>query len=45
MPRKSKVVGLRLSSKDLLKVEAVRALEKVNRSILLRDFIENGLRD
>jgi len=44
MPEKSKVVTLRLSKQDLERMEAVRALENVDRSTLLKEFIEDGLR-
>jgi predicted HTH domain antitoxin len=39
------IVTLRLSKRNLSKVEAVQALEKVDRSTLLKEFIEDGLRD
>jgi predicted HTH domain antitoxin len=42
---KSTVVTVRLSRRDLRRVEAVRALEKVDRSTLVKEFIEDGLRD
>jgi predicted HTH domain antitoxin len=45
MPEKSAIVTLRLSRKDLRKIEAVRTLEKVDRSTLFKEFIENGLRE
>jgi predicted HTH domain antitoxin len=38
------VVTLRLSKRNLHKVEAVRALENVDRSTLFKEFIEDGLR-
>lgn len=38
------VITVRLSRRDLERVEAVRALEKVDRSTLLKEFIEDGLR-
>jgi predicted HTH domain antitoxin len=41
---KSAVVTVRLSPPDLERIEAVRAIEKVDRTTLLRDFIEDGLR-
>jgi len=44
MSKKSTVITVRLSSKDLEKVEAVRALENVDRSTLLKEFIHDGLR-
>lgn len=44
MPEKSAVITVRLSRRDLERVEAVRALENVDRSTLLKEFVENGLR-
>jgi predicted HTH domain antitoxin len=44
MPEKTAVVTVRLSRRDLERVEAVRALENVDRSTLLNEFVENGLR-
>jgi predicted HTH domain antitoxin len=41
---KSTVVTVRLSSRDLNRVEAVRILENVDRSTLIKEFIEDGLR-
>jgi len=41
--QKSVVVTMRLSRRDLEKIEAVRAVEKVERSTLLKEFIEDGL--
>ncbi len=41
---KSTVVTVRLSPTDLGRIEAVRSIEKVDRTTLLRDFIEDGLR-
>jgi predicted HTH domain antitoxin len=41
---KSAVVTVRLSRHDLKRLEAVRALEKVDRSTLFKEFIEDGLR-
>jgi len=38
------VITVRLSRRDLERVEAVRALESVDRSTLLKEFIEDGLR-
>jgi predicted HTH domain antitoxin len=40
---KSTVVTVRLSKKNLSRIEAVRNLEKVDRSTLFKEFIENGL--
>jgi predicted HTH domain antitoxin len=39
------VVTIRLSKNDLTRVEAVQKIEKVDRSALIKEFIENGLRD
>lgn len=44
MTEKSAVVTVRLSPPDLERIEAVRSIEKVNRTTLLRDFIKDGLR-
>jgi len=41
---KSAVITMRLSLQDLEKIEVVRALEKVDRTTLLKDFIGDGLR-
>jgi len=41
---KSAVVTVRLSKRDLERVEAVRVLEDVDRSTLIKEFIEDGLR-
>lgn len=41
---KSSVVTVRLSKRNLQRVEAVRALENVDRSTLFKEFIEDGLR-
>ena len=38
------MVTVRLSPPDLERIEAVRSIEKVDRTTLLRDFIEDGLR-
>jgi predicted HTH domain antitoxin len=38
------VVTLRLSKRDLQRLEALRVLEKADRSTLLKEFIEDGLR-
>jgi len=35
---------VRLSGRDLERVEAVRVLENVDRSTLIKEFIEDGLR-
>ncbi len=42
---KTTVVTVRLSKQNLRRVEAVRNLEKVDRSTLFKEFIENGLRN
>ena len=42
---KSNVITLRLSNRSLKKVDAVLALEKVDRSTLLKEFIEDGLQE
>jgi predicted HTH domain antitoxin len=42
---KSKVITLRLSNRSLKRVDAVLALEKVDRSTLLKEFIEDGLQE
>lgn len=44
MPEKTTVITMRLSPQDLKRIEAVQALENVDRTTLLRDFIEDGLR-
>jgi predicted HTH domain antitoxin len=44
MTEKSTVVTVRLSGCDLERVEAVRTLENVDRSTLIKEFIEDGLR-
>lgn len=44
MPKKPIVITMRLSRRDLEKIEAVRDLENVDRTTLLKDFIEDGLR-
>ena len=43
MSEKSTVVTVRLSRRDLRRLEEVRALEKVDRSTLFKEFIEDGL--
>ena len=44
MSEKSSVITVRLSRKDLRRLEAVRTLEKVDRSTLFKEFMEEGLR-
>jgi predicted HTH domain antitoxin len=39
------VVTVRLSKRNLKRVEAVQALEKVDRTTLFKEFIEDGLRE
>ena len=39
------VVTVRLSKRNLRRVEAVQALEKVDRTTLFKEFIEDGLRE
>lgn len=42
---KSSVVTVRLSKRNLRRVEAVQKLENVDRSTLFKEFIEDGLRE
>jgi predicted HTH domain antitoxin len=44
MTAKSAVVTVRLSKRDLERVEALRVLEDIDRSTLIKEFIEDGLR-
>jgi len=44
MTEKNVVITMRLSRQDLERIEAVRALENIDRTTLLKDFIEDGLR-
>jgi len=44
MTEKSAVVTIRLSKRDLERVEALRCIEDVDRSNLIKEFIEDGLR-
>jgi predicted HTH domain antitoxin len=44
MVEKSAVVTVRLSKRDLERVEAVRVMEDVDRSTLIKEFIEDGLK-
>jgi predicted HTH domain antitoxin len=44
MTEKSTVITVRLSKRNLEKVEALRVLEDVDRSTLIKEFIEDGLR-
>jgi len=41
---KSAVVTIRLSKRDLAKIEALKVIEDVDRSTLIKEFIEDGLR-
>jgi len=41
---KSAVVTIRLSKRDLAKIEALKVIENVDRSTLIKEFIEDGLR-
>jgi len=44
MTEKSAVVTVRLSKRDLNRIETLRALENIDRSTLIKEFIEDGLR-
>lgn len=44
MPEKSTVVTIRLSKRDLARIEALKVIEDVDRSTLIKKFIEDGLR-
>jgi predicted HTH domain antitoxin len=44
MPEQSNVVTLRLSKRALQRLEAIRTIEKIDRSTLVKAFIEDGLR-
>jgi predicted HTH domain antitoxin len=44
MTEKSAMITVRLSPRDLERIEALRSIENVDRTTLLRDFIEDGLR-
>jgi len=44
MQKKSTVITVRLSGRDLERVEAVRVLENLDRSTLFKEFLEDGLR-
>ncbi len=44
MTEKSAVITMRLSSQELERIEALRALENVDRTTLLKEFIKDGLR-
>jgi predicted HTH domain antitoxin len=44
MAEKSAVITIRLSKRDFERVETLRVLEDVDRSTLIKEFIEDGLR-
>ena len=44
MPEQSNVVTLRLSKRALQRLEAIRTIEKTDRTSLVKEFIEDGLR-
>jgi predicted HTH domain antitoxin len=44
MSEQSNVVTLRLSKRALQRLEAIRTLEKTDRTTLFKEFIEDGLR-
>jgi len=44
MLEKGTVITMRLSRRNLERIEAVRAFENIDRSTLLKEFIEDGLR-
>jgi len=44
MTEKSAVITMRLSRQELERIEALRALVDVDRTTLLKDFINDGLR-
>jgi predicted HTH domain antitoxin len=44
MSEQSNVVTLRLSKRALQRLEAIRTIEKTDRSTLIKEFIEDGLR-
>jgi predicted HTH domain antitoxin len=44
MTEKSIVVTVRLSKRDLNRIETLRAIENIDRSTLIKEFIEDGLR-
>jgi len=43
MVEKTAVVTVRLSPRELEKIEAIRSIQRVSRTALIRDFIEDGL--
>jgi len=44
MTEKSAVITVRLSKRNLERIEALRRIEDVDRSTLIKEFIEDGLR-
>ena len=44
MTEKSAVITVRLSPRELEKIETIRSIQNVSRTTLLRDFINDGLR-
>ena len=44
MTERKKAITLRLPPQDLEKIEAIRSLQDIDRTTLLREFIEDGLR-
>jgi predicted HTH domain antitoxin len=44
LTEKSAVVTVHLSKRDLERVEAIRVIEDVDRSTLIKEFIKEGLR-
>lgn len=44
MTKKSTVITMRISRRELERIEDVRALEDIDRTRLLKEFIEDGLR-
>ena len=44
MTEKSAVITVRLSKRSLERIEALRRIEDVDRSTLIKEFIEDGLR-
>ena len=44
MSEQSNIVTLRLSKRALQRLEAIRTIEKTDRSTLVKEFIEDGLR-
>ena len=44
MTEKSAMITVRLSPRELERIEVIRSIQNVSRTTLLRDFIEDGLR-